>query len=85
MLSAAEIELASLFITASKCAWIRQTLTEIGWPQRPSPSKAYNNTTLGVIDDDYILNKLKSWSCDYDRFAADLTKNNLEHACPLKK
>ena len=33
ILSAAEAELVSLFITAKKCVELRQTLQEMGWPQ----------------------------------------------------
>ena len=42
MSSAAEAELVSLFINARKCAELRQTLIEMGWPQYPTPMQVDN-------------------------------------------
>ena len=42
--SAAEAELGALFITAQKMVPLRQTLIEMGWPQKPSPVQTHNTT-----------------------------------------
>ena len=44
MTSAAEAELAALYITAQKLVPIRQTLIEMGWPQPPTPIQTDNTT-----------------------------------------
>ena len=42
--SAAEAEIGALFITAQKMVPLRQTLSETGWPQNPSPVQTDNTT-----------------------------------------
>ena len=37
MSSAAEAELGAIFITAKELVPIRQALTDMGWPQPPTP------------------------------------------------
>ena len=60
MTSAAKAELASLFLTAKKCATLRQTLLEIGWPQQPTPIQVDNTTVVGVVNNNIVPKQLKS-------------------------
>ena len=60
MSSAAEAELASLFITAKKCVELRQTLQEMGWPQQPTPMQVDNTTVTGVATNNIISKQTKS-------------------------
>ena len=60
MLSAAEVELASLFITACKCAELRQTALEMGWPQQHTPIQVDNTTAVGVVTNNIIPKQTKS-------------------------
>ena len=54
MSSAAEAELVLLFITAKKCVEIRQTLQEMGWPQKPTPIQVDNITAVEVVTNNII-------------------------------
>ena len=54
MASAAEAELAALFITAKEMVPLRQTLKEMGWPQPPSPVQTDNSTAVGVINNTIV-------------------------------
>ena len=47
MASAAEAELAALFITAKKMIPLRHTLIEMGWPQPQTPVQTDNSTVWG--------------------------------------
>ena len=58
--SAAKAELAALFLTAKKCVPLRQTLTEMGWPQKPTPIQVNNTTVVGVVSNNIIPKQLKS-------------------------
>ena len=49
MASAAESELAALFITAREMIPHCQTLIDIGWPQPKSPIQTDNSTALGLL------------------------------------
>ena len=60
MSSAAEAELAALFITARKCAEIRHTLLEMKWPQQPTPIQVDNTTAVGVVTNNIIPKQTKS-------------------------
>jgi hypothetical protein len=50
MASAAESELAVLFVTAREMISHRQTLIYMGWPQPKSPIQTDNSTTAGVTN-----------------------------------
>jgi hypothetical protein len=50
MASAAEAELAALFITAREMIPHRQTLINMGWPQPKSPIQTDNSTASGVVN-----------------------------------
>ena len=50
MASAAESELAALFITAREMIPHRQTLIALGWPQPKSPIQTDNSTAAGVTN-----------------------------------
>ena len=49
MASAAEAEVAGLFINANKAIPIRHTLIEMGHPQPPIPLKTINTTAQGIL------------------------------------
>ena len=46
MASAAEAEMAALFITAKKMILLRNTLIEMGWPQPQTPIQTDNSTAV---------------------------------------
>jgi hypothetical protein len=50
MASAAESELAALFITTCEMIPHRQTLIDMGWPQPKSPIQTDNSTAAGVVN-----------------------------------
>ena len=50
MASAAEAEIAALFMNAKEALPLRITLTELGHPQPPTPLCADNNTANGIIN-----------------------------------
>ena len=50
MASAAETELAALFITAREMIPHHQTLIAMGWPQSKSPIQMDNSTAAGVTN-----------------------------------
>ena len=50
MASAAESELAGLFITTQEMVPLRNTLTEMGWPQPKSPIQVDNSTATGYVN-----------------------------------
>eukprot|EP00804_Cyclotella_cryptica_P007153 CCRYP_009708-RE/>CCRYP_009708-RE protein AED:0.45 eAED:0.45 QI:0/-1/0/1/-1/0/1/0/160 len=58
--SAAESELAALFICAKEMVPLRQSLIEMGWPQPQSPIQTDNTTALGVANKTIIAKKMKS-------------------------
>ena len=59
--SAAEAEMTALFITAKEMVPLRNTLTEMGWKQPPSPIQADNSTAVGITNSTLIPRKSKSW------------------------
>jgi hypothetical protein len=50
MASAAESELAVLFVTAREMIPHRQTLIAMGWPQPKTPIQTNNSTAVGVTN-----------------------------------
>ena len=58
--SAAEAELSALFECAKAMVPLRQALTEMGWPQPPSPLQTDNSTADGVVNNTIVPKKLKS-------------------------
>ena len=67
MASAAESEMAALFITEKKMIPLRNTLIEMGWPQPQTPIQPDNSTAVGFTKKT-IVNKatkssdMKLWS-----------------------
>eukprot|EP00804_Cyclotella_cryptica_P026150 CCRYP_013039-RC/>CCRYP_013039-RC protein AED:0.28 eAED:0.28 QI:0/0/0/1/0/0.66/3/0/379 len=55
--SAAESELAALFICAKEMVPLRQSLIEMGWPQPQSPIQTDNTTALGVANKTIIAKR----------------------------
>ena len=60
MSSAAEAELAALYLCAKEMAPLRQTLEEMGWPQPRSPIQVDNSTAVGVTNDTIIPKQTKA-------------------------
>ena len=60
MSSAAEAELAGLFICAKEMVPLRQSLIAMGWPQPKSPIQTDNTTALGVANKTIIAKRMKS-------------------------
>ena len=56
MASAAEAEMAALFITAKKMILLRHTLIDMGWPH-PQTSIQTDNSTAVVLTNKTIVNK----------------------------
>jgi hypothetical protein len=59
MASAAESELAALFITAREMIPHRQTLIDMGWPQPKSPIQTDNSTAAGVVNNTIVPRRSK--------------------------
>ncbi len=59
MASAAESELAALFIMAREMIPHRQTLIDMGWPQPKSPIQTDNSTAAGVINNTIVPRRSK--------------------------
>jgi hypothetical protein len=58
--SAAEAELAALYICAKEMVPLRNSLEEMGWPQPKSPIQTDNTTALGVANKTIITKRMKS-------------------------
>ena len=50
MVSAAEAEMAALYITDKNMMLLRNTLIEMGWPQPKSPIQTENSTAAGFTN-----------------------------------
>lgn len=59
MASAAEAELAALYLTAREMIPIRNALTEMGWPQPKSPIQIDNSTAAGFVNDTIVQRRIK--------------------------
>ena len=59
MASAAEAELAALYITAREMIPLRNALDEMGWKQPKSPIQTDNSTATGFIHDTIIQRRIK--------------------------
>jgi hypothetical protein len=59
MVSAAESELAALFIMASEMILHCQTLIDMGWPQPKSPIQTNNSTAAGVVNNTIVPRRSK--------------------------
>jgi hypothetical protein len=59
MASAAESELAALFITTGEMIPHRQTLIAIGWPQPKSPIQTDNSIATGVTNKTIVPRRAK--------------------------
>ena len=60
MSSAAEAELAALYMTAKEMVPLRHTLGEMGWPQPKSPIQVDNTTAVGVTNKTLVPKQTKS-------------------------
>ncbi len=62
MSSAAEAEVAGLFVNAKEGEILRTTLNEMGYPQEPTPIQTDNSTASGIAND--TINQQRSRSID---------------------
>ena len=60
MSSAAEAELAGLYICAKEMVPLRQSLIEMGWPQPQSSIQCDSSAEIGVANETIIPRKTKS-------------------------
>ena len=65
MSSAAESELAGLYICAKEMVPLRQALSEMGWPQPISPIQCDNSTAVGISNKNIIPHKTKSMGMQF--------------------
>ena len=65
MSSAAEAELAGLYICAKEMVPLRQSLIEMGWPQLRSPIQCDNSTVIGFANETIIPHKTKSMDMQF--------------------
>ena len=98
MASAAEAELAALYITARDMVPIRNTLAEMGWPQPKSPIQTDNSTAVGFVNDTIITRRIKmicmrihwlrcresqgQFRFYWDKGASNLANYNTKHHLP---
>ena len=59
--SAAEAEMTALFLTAKEMVPLRNTLTEMGWKQPPTPLQYDSSSTVGMTNRTLITRNSKSW------------------------
>ena len=59
--SAAEAEMTALFLTDKEMVPLRNTQTEMGWKQPPSPLQSNNSTAVGMTNSTLIPKKSRSW------------------------
>ena len=57
MTSAAEAELAALYITAQKLVPMRKTIIKMGWLQSPTPIQTDNTTAESVVNEKIFSKK----------------------------
>ena len=57
MASAAEAEMAALFITAKKIIPLLHTLIEMGWPQPQTPIQTDNSTSVQFTNKIIVKNQ----------------------------
>ena len=60
MASAAEVEMAALFITAKQIIPLRNTLIEMGCPQPQTPIQMNNSTSVGFTNKTIVNKATKS-------------------------
>ena len=60
MASAAEAEMAALYITAKNMIPLRNTLIEMGWPQPQTPIQTDNSTAVGFTNKTIVNKATKS-------------------------
>ena len=60
MPSAAEAEMAAIYITAKTNIPLRDTLIEMGWPQPQSPIQTDNSTDVGFTNKTIVNKDTKS-------------------------
>jgi hypothetical protein len=67
MASAAELELAVLFVTAREMIPHHQTLIAMGWPQPKSPIQTDNSTAAGVTNTTIVPRRSKMMNMQFWR------------------
>ena len=62
MASAAEAEMAALYITARKNIPLHNTLIEMGWPQAKTPIQTDNSTAAGFTNKKIVKKRPNRWT-----------------------
>ena len=65
MSSAAEAEIAGLFVCAKSMVLLRTTFIEMVWPQPKSPIQCDKSTSVGVSNNTIIQRKTKTMNIQY--------------------
>ena len=60
MASAAEAEMAELYITVKNMIPLRNTIVEMGWPQLQTPTQTDNSTAVGFTNKTIVNKATKS-------------------------
>ena len=60
MTSAAQAELGALLITSKEMIPLQQILSEMGWPQSPSPVQTDKSIDEGIVNNTIVPQKIKS-------------------------
>ena len=76
--SAAEAETAGLFLNAQNIIHLRQTLSDLGHPQPPTPLKTDNTTANDFVHANMKRKRSKSWDMRY-HWLRDKTLHNQVH------
>ena len=79
MSSAAEAELAGLFICAKEMVPLRQSLKEMGWPQPKSPIQCNNSPAVGVSNETIIPRKTKSMDMQFHWLRCRYSQNQFRY------
>ena len=74
--SAAEAELAGLFICAKSPVPLRNTILEMGWPHTNLPIQCDNSTAIGVTNNTMVKKFSSPWTCASGGSAAAIPKTN---------
>ena len=79
MASAAEAELAGLFITAQEMVPLQNTLIEMGWPQPKLPIQVNNSTATGYVNSTIVAHHIKSLDMGLNRFKCSEAQGHFLH------
>ena len=76
MSSAAEAEVAGVFVNTKEGTTIQTTLEELGYPQPPTPVQVDNTTAVGIANDTVKQRSSKPSTCDFTGFGTGSNRAN---------